>query len=294
MQAIPWMDTALISKERIVYTAEQLQVPGLRMFGYHCANHAIPALPLHYHKDCFEFTYIAKGNLCFSVSGQTFPLSGGDLFLSFPNEAHDTATIPMSLHKMYWFQLDIGGDAGLFHLNAAASQDLLRMLKELPSHVVKLRGEDATRTLSSAFSLLSKPDALSRSQGSALLVFFLYSVITQASKLEFRLTPDIGRAVSYILEHLHEPIELDALAQVSLLSLPRFKQKFKLQMGTSPREFINFQKVEAAKARLREHCDITQIAMELGFSSSNYFSTVFRRFTDYSPTQYAALKQDCE
>lgn len=31
---------------------------------------------------------------------------------------------------------------------------------------------------------------------------------------------------------------------------------------------------------------MTQVAMDLGFSSSNYFSSVFRRYTSYSPSQY--------
>lgn len=82
---------------------------------------------------------------------------------------------------------------------------------------------------------------------------------------------------------------MEELAQVALLSVSRFKQKFKDQMGTSPRNFINYNKIEAAKHKLQENGNVTQTAMELGFSSSNYFSSVFRRFTSTSPTDY--LKQ---
>ena len=60
-----------------------------------------------------------------------------------------------------------------------------------------------------------------------------------------------------------------------------------MEMGTSPRDFVNFHKVEAAKNLLLEGHSVTDVAMELSFSSSNYFSSVFRRYTSFSPTQYA-------
>lgn len=58
------------------------------------------------------------------------------------------------------------------------------------------------------------------------------------------------------------------------------------QLGTSPRNFINYHKVEQAKRMLQDGKTITQTAMELNFSSSNYFSTVFRRYTSLSPSEY--------
>ena len=103
---IAWVDSPVYSKERKVLTGQTLQVPGLRMYGHHNTAHAISPLDTHYHRDCFEFTYLVHGNVRFSVDGRTYPLSGGDLFVTMPNEVHDTAGIPMSVHQLYWFQLE--------------------------------------------------------------------------------------------------------------------------------------------------------------------------------------------
>ncbi|MEG0911614.1 MAG: AraC family transcriptional regulator [Ruthenibacterium sp.] len=292
MQAIPWHDYATNTKERTIYTAPQLGIQGLRMFGHHCANHAIPALPLHYHENSFEFTYIAKGNLRFAVNDQSVQMSGGDLMLTFPNEAHDTGSIPMSLHKMYWFQLETETAESLFDLNQEATRDLCAQLHMLSTHIIKMDEQASTQTLETVFKLLAMPDALSHRQAGTLLLFFIYRVIANAQRVDFRLTPDIGRAANYALDHLQENLSLETLAQVSLLSVSRFKQKFKAQMGTSPREFINFQKIEMAKTILLENHNVTETAMQLGFSSSDYFATVFRHFTNYSPTQYIALSEN--
>ena len=61
-----------------------------------------------------------------------------------------------------------------------------------------------------------------------------------------------------------------------------------MEVGISPRNFINFHKVEAAKGLLLEGHSVTDTAMALNFSSSNYFSNVFRRYTSFSPSQYLA------
>ena len=65
-----------------------------------------------------------------------------------------------------------------------------------------------------------------------------------------------------------------------------FSYKFKRQLGTSPRNFINQQKIEQAKILLLEKMSITDVAMYLGFTSSSYFSTVFKKFTLYTPSEY--------
>ena len=92
---IAWVDSPVYSKERKVLTGQTLQVPGLRMYGHHNTAHAISPLDTHYHRDCFEFTYLVHGNVRFSVDGRTYPLSGGDLFVTMPNEVHDTAGLPL-------------------------------------------------------------------------------------------------------------------------------------------------------------------------------------------------------
>jgi AraC-like DNA-binding protein len=58
-------------------------------------------------------------------------------------------------------------------------------------------------------------------------------------------------------------------------------------MGIAPHEFILRCKVETAKKFLRDqNRNVTDTAMELGFSSSQYFATVFKRFTQQTPLEF--------
>ena len=77
------------------------------------------------------------------------------------------------------------------------------------------------------------------------------------------------------------------LARQTHLSLSRFKSRFKAEMGLSPWLFILETRIEAAKQMLAAGKEpIARIAVQLGFSSSQYFATVFKRITGVTPKAY--------
>ena len=77
---------------------------------------------------------------------------------------------------------------------------------------------------------------------------------------------------------------IDELAEEVHLSTSRFKARFREQMGMPPGEYMVRAKVERAHQLLEESAlSITDIAYRLGFSSSQYFATVFKRFTNMRP-----------
>ena len=118
------------------------------------------------------------------------------------------------------------------------------------------------------------------------LQLFLHLLISFSSEEQFRLSPDIGRTLNYIMDHITEALTLDELASVANLSCSQYKQKFKKQMGISPRYYINQQKIEYSKMLLQDGMSVTDIAMLLNFNTSSYFSTVFKKYTLFSPLEY--------
>ena len=161
-EPIAWVDSPVFTKERQILTGQTLQVPGLRMYGHHSTAHAIAALDSHYHRNCFEFTYLVHGNVRFSVGGHSYPLSGGDLFVTLPDEVHDTGAIPMSLHQMYWFQLEDSDPDNFLFMAPDVARELLRLLRRLPTRVIKLDAEETTELLTRVFQLFQSGEPVSR------------------------------------------------------------------------------------------------------------------------------------
>ena len=129
--------------------------------------------------------------------------------------------------------------------------------------------------------------------GVQYLTCFLFSLQSRqpVSKRQQReIDTGIQKSIEYIREHIHETIRLEELAGVSGYSLSRFKYKFKHEIGITPAEYITLQKIELAKTRLTQtDVSITELAYSLGFSTSNYFSSVFKKIISCTPREYRRL-----
>ena len=99
---------------------------------------------------------------------------------------------------------------------------------------------------------------------------------------------DVPAAIAYIESHATQGINVDdVLNQTQHVSRMTFYREFKCETGDSPARYIRCTQLEAARKLLSAtELEITRIAELTGFSSSNYFSQVFRRDTGMTPCQY--------
>jgi AraC-type DNA-binding domain-containing proteins len=65
---------------------------------------------------------------------------------------------------------------------------------------------------------------------------------------------------------------------------------FRQELGTTPVEYLNrYRVLQARRLLVESDKSITNIALEVGFSSSSYFSRVFRKEVGLSPEAYRRL-----
>lgn len=265
-------------------TGEHLHIPGVRLFGKQIRAAATEALPLHFHENCYEVVYISSGTPNFYVDGKNYNLCGGDVFITKPFQEHSTNATPVAISEMYWFIIDLDECENFLFLDKAAIEYLRQKLYLLSSPKISTDGKLLGKLVRNAFdcALTEKdPQLVSR-----YLALILNVILDFSKQTAFKLTPDIGKATNYILDNICEEISMDELASIAYLSTSQFKQKFKKQMGIAPRQFINEQKIEYAKQLLLEGYSVNDVSIAMHFSTSSYFSTVFKRHTSYYPSQY--------
>lgn len=85
------------------------------------------------------------------------------------------------------------------------------------------------------------------------------------------------------------PVKISDLVRISGYSRTRLFALFAAEAGLSPNDFLLRCRVERAKELLRAaSAPLTQVALDCGFSSSTYFSTVFRKYVGCTPRQWRA------
>ncbi|OJU10486.1 MAG: hypothetical protein BGN88_04985 [Clostridiales bacterium 43-6] len=97
----------------------------------------------------------------------------------------------------------------------------------------------------------------------------------------------IIKAVDYLKENYKEEISVFALAEKYNVSYSYFSRRFKNYTGQTIKEYINAMRInEAEKLLVTTDKNITEIAMECGFSNSSYFIKQFKIYKSTSPKQY--------
>jgi signal transduction histidine kinase/AraC-like DNA-binding protein/ABC-type sugar transport system substrate-binding protein/DNA-binding LytR/AlgR family response regulator len=100
----------------------------------------------------------------------------------------------------------------------------------------------------------------------------------------------VRQAMAYIQEHYADPISRQDLADHVGLSDDYLTSCFHKELGLTPVAYLNRYRVQQAKQLLRDtHLSVTEIALQVGFSGSSYFSRIFHRETGMTPAVYRRM-----
>lgn len=282
------MVVPLPKSQRVELSADRFGLPEVRVWGIDRQTFAEGGLQEHDHQGALEIHYLLHGEQVFHVGGVEYRMASNDLFVTVPFERHSSGGHPHGRGELYWMHLVLVPlRPGFLGLERGEAKSLVRRLMTLPHR--HFAGNKTVRTLFEDIFLLAQKEGYPNKKLalSSRIVQWLLEVIACAHTCPAGSpSPDIRRVLDYIQRHPYDQTTLDTLAGVAGLSLSHFKTKFRNQLGLPPWEYLLRQKIRRAESLLREtRKPITQIAYDLGFSSSQYFATVFRRFTNRRPTE---------
>ncbi len=95
------------------------------------------------------------------------------------------------------------------------------------------------------------------------------------------------RARDLIDRRSTESLDVDALAAVALMARSHFIREFKAAFGETPHRYLQRRRIERAMTLLRTtDTPVTDVCMEVGFSSLGTFSRTFRDVVGVSPSEF--------
>lgn len=94
---------------------------------------------------------------------------------------------------------------------------------------------------------------------------------------------------NYIESNYCKNITFDELCFLFNTNKTTLCNRFRESYGTTVIDYVNRKRIQQAKIKLREgNENITQISIELGFNSVHYFSRLFKKYENLSPSEYMA------
>lgn len=248
---------------------------------------AHPPIPLHEHGNMTEFVFLEKGTQNYQTIDKVYTVQQGEVFFTKPNEPHSTGILPEEISVIYYLIVDLclvsEIDAFIYQSEYSRIENYFlnihsRIFK--PSPRLKM---EFNRLL----EIFAHPDIHFDTRIRNALAEVLIALSTLPSPEKNISTREIESSMTYIQENLNNIIHISDLAQMENMSLSAYKKKFVQVTGIPPGEYILQQKIKKSKELLLStQLSITEIAFEYGFSSSQYFATVFKRLCYMSPSEF--------
>lgn len=114
----------------------------------------------------------------------------------------------------------------------------------------------------------------------------VYSEIVRKSDLDGKSLP-VRKALMYIQEHFKTPLQLSDVSLFVKRSNAYLSSLFKEEVGISITECIQVTRINYSKHLLKyTQYSILEVALESGFENQNYYATVFKKLTGYTPKAY--------
>jgi len=101
----------------------------------------------------------------------------------------------------------------------------------------------------------------------------------------------LAGVIQFIRNNITSKLSIEQLAEKACLSRAQFFRSFQREMGETPLEFVNKERLRLAKRHLLQfNRSVSQACHESGFSSLNYFSRIFKKYEGVSPTEWKAKR----
>ena len=288
---IPWTWSPCVrARDRIVVNPENIGAGGIPVLGLNRARNMSAGAELHRHK-AMEITVCEHGAVKFDADGRAWTLLPGTVFVTQPGTVHRLrSNVRGSVLRWIFVTFPEKGEPFL-GLSSEDAAILVRRLKGLDEWLYRMPAADM-HLIGDMLADYGRPGApselrLVRFRANALK--FLLSVM-DAPPVQSDI-PSASRIYGLITQmrrHPEKEYPVESMIAETQMSETSLASAFKRDTGQTPHEFLVTCRIRKAMDVLAKDpsARITDLAIELGFASSQHFAARFRRETGMTPTEW--------
>lgn len=252
---------------------------------------AVPLkLPLPLHKKTVnDFVLITEGSMTKTIGLESFLLTPGQFLFTCKNSITTTQDVSDKLVGFYCHFSDIFIGNNPF-LKQWKTQPVLQSLVQLK--------KDEINTLLPLLERIADlyRTATKESQNYKLIHYYLavflaeISIISKSKPKETSASPLFQAFRQMANERFKESRSVQFYADQLHVSANHLNKVVKVETGKTASDFIgNICILEAKVLISQTQADISEVAYELGFEDTSYFSRFFKKYTGISPTDYRKM-----
>jgi AraC-like DNA-binding protein len=233
-----------------------------------------------------ELMYLVSGAVSWVIDGVLVRQSAGELCVVGSGRPHRTASVAHPEFKALYVGLDLStlGRIGAV-LKERLDRSPARNFGRFPEVEPVIRG-----VFQQSMSRLAKTSEIPRRYADLLVALLSAKIDEDQVALAPRahvLTYPMQKAIHFLERNLHRRVPLTELARTAHLCDSHFAICFRGEVGIPPAAHHRQLRLEAARNALHTPgSTIVSVANEFGFSSSQHFSTLFRRSFGFTPRQW--------
>lgn len=258
----------------------------------------LPQRPREAHTHEFhEIVIVTHGSGRHVSRTESWPIQAGDVFVIGGPQAHYYDDVcDLSLVNILFQRRDLNletHDIGkLTGFQAMFGMQRLRSRHEFRSRF-RLKPKDLAIVLAHVDGL--ERELTSVEAGRAyfshayftLIVGYLSRLYSQQESFDSHAVLRLAKVISHMEENYSEPQSMSVLAKLAGMTERSFLRAFHLATGTSPHNHLLHLRINRAAAELRNpDRQITEVAFEVGFNDSNYFTRQFKKRMGLTPLEY--------
>ena len=275
-----------------------LAVRRVRTDQEHTPSHPHDLTEVEHRHDFCELVVVTHGSAMHWLEGREFPVTAGDVFLLQGQQRHyfhtrqklDLINIMYDPDKIDLPENELRrmpGYCAMFMLEPAYRRQhrfASRLhLKRVPLAQLERMADDMERECNEA---LPGYEVALRAKLLEVIVY-LSRAYTSTESTEAHALLRIGHVIGALENDFAKEWKLDELVPIAHMSRSNLMRIFRKATNQTPVEYLIRLRIQQAMGLLRNSdLSITEIALEVGFNDSNYFTRQFRRVLGESPRSF--------
>ncbi|MBO5452417.1 MAG: helix-turn-helix transcriptional regulator [Clostridia bacterium] len=216
--------------------------------------------------DYYDLTFVLEGKMVYVIDGKEIVLNKNDVLFVKPNSQRTRyKTFEKSTYVSLNFRTDLTDIKLPVYMKNAVKPSVRKLLSFYPDSYL--------------------PDESSLKKCIYLYNYILLEMLESVNpKSENR---HVEKMLGYINNNITKPITLTGLSEYTNLTKEYCSWIFKKEMGESPLNYINRQKMTVAKDLIQHNrMSLSDISDYLGFDNYNYFSRLFKKYHKMPPISF--------